>query len=130
MNEIYKWIILIAIIVGLYVMNVMTSQSKSSDSKQLIIQTLVRQAARWSVAAAQDASVMIAVLHANYGAGYLWALRDIATDSEIQAATGIDVLKFRDEITKVQDWATRRMIKTCESYAPTGSYLAKIAGES
>ena len=40
------------------------------------INTLIRQAARWSVAAQQDESPIIALLHANYGAGYLWALKD------------------------------------------------------
>ena len=43
---------------------------------------------------------MIAVLHANYGAGYLWALKDIATDSEIQKATGINLGDFENEIVK------------------------------
>ena len=50
------------------------------------IQKLTRQAARWSTAAAQDDSPLIAVLHANYGAGYLWALKDIATAKQIKNA--------------------------------------------
>lgn len=40
-------------------------------------QKLIRQVARWSTAGKQDKNSMIAVLHANYGAGYLWALKDI-----------------------------------------------------
>ena len=72
---------------------------------------------------------MVAVLHGNYGAAYLWSLRDIATDNDIEKITGLDIIKFRDEITKVQDNATKRMAKLCPKYAPEASYLAKIAGD-
>jgi len=93
------------------------------------IQILIRQAARWSTAAKQDESSMIAVLHANYGAGYLWALKDIASDFQIQQATGIDLPKFEGEIMKTQDFATKRMISICKEFAPTPTYLTKIGGE-
>jgi len=72
---------------------------------------------------------MIAVLHANYGAGYLWALRDIATDNDIVAATGIDIIKFRDEITNIQDTATKKMASLCPQYAPPSTYLTNLGGE-
>lgn len=104
-------------------------KSVSCDPLHKIIKTLLRQAARWSTAAAQDDNSMIAVLHANYGAGYLWALKDIATDDQITRATGIDVIKFRDEIIKVQDYATMKMAKLCPKYAPDKTYLTNIGGE-
>lgn len=94
-----------------------------------IIKKLVRQAARWSTAAIQDESPMIAVLHANYGAGYLWSLKDIATDSEIESATGIDIKKFEKEIVMAQDYATKKMIGKCPEFAPKSSYLTKLGGE-
>lgn len=93
------------------------------------IRILARQAARWSTAAKQDKSVMIAVLHANYGAGYLWALKDIATSQQIKEATGIELEKFEKEIVKTQDIATKKMIKLCPEYGPPPSYLTKIGGE-
>jgi hypothetical protein len=96
------------------------------DFKKQSLKTLVRQATRWSVASVQDKNPVIAVLHANYGAGYLWALKDIATDSEIEQATDIDVLKFRDEITKIQDDAMKKMYFSCPSIAPEPSYLRKL----
>ena len=94
-----------------------------------IISTLVRQASRWSTAAEQDESPLIAVLHANYGAGYLWALKDIATDYQIEKATGINLLKFENEIMKIQDDATKKMASICKDYAPESSYLTKLGGE-
>lgn len=118
-------VILIIIAVGIYFLN----KKSDSDFKNNSIKTLVRQASRWSVASTQDNNVMISVLHANYGSGYLWALRDIATDGEIEGATGIDVLKFRDEIVKVQDDANRKMIATCPAFAPPASYLTNLGSE-
>lgn len=93
------------------------------------IQTLVRQAARWSTAAKQDDSSMIAVLHANYGAGYLWAVKDIASDDQIAKAAGIDIHKFENEIIKIQDHATVRMSQLCSEYGPEPSYLTTLGGE-
>lgn len=93
------------------------------------IRALVRQAARWSTAAEQDENSMIAVLHANYGAGYLWALKDIATDQEIEKATNIKITEFERAIISVQDMATKRMARLCPKYAPEPTYLTKLGGE-
>ena len=65
---------------------------------------------------------MIAVLHANYRAGYLWALKDIATQQEIETATGIDMSRFERVIVRVQDEATVRMARLCPQYAPASTY--------
>lgn len=122
-------IFIIIVIILLIFTILFTKVDGKKDFKTETINTLMRQSARWSTAAAQDQNVLIAVLHSNYGAGYIWALRDIATDEEIQKVTGVDVLKFRDEVTKIQDLTTKRMAQLCPKFAPTESYLAKIAGE-
>jgi|SRR5271154_6424002 len=117
-------IIIIIIIIGL----LFFYSTNAPNDKTNIIKTLVRQAARWSIAAKQDTNVMIAVLHANYGAGYLWALQDIATDSEITQATGIDVLKFKNDITSIQDGATLKLAQLCPKFIPSNDpYLVGIA---
>jgi hypothetical protein len=102
---------------------------KNDNDKSKIIKTLVRQTSRWATAAAQDENILISVLHANYGAGYLYALRDIATDEEIVNTTGIDVLQFRDAVTQVQDYSTKRLMELCPNFAPKASYLSKVASE-
>jgi len=123
----YK-IFLLGLIVGLMIYHVLC---KCQDNQTLsnIIAKLTRQSARWTTAARQDKNAMIQVLHANYGTGYLWALKDIATDTEIKNATGIDILEFEKEIVKTQDEATLRMAKICPKYAPEKSYLTSIGGE-
>ena len=102
----------------------------SGYNKKEIIQKLSRQAARWSTAAKQDKSLLIGILHANYGTGYLWALKDIATASEIKNATGISLTKFTNEIVKTQDEITRKMIIHCPGFAPQKDYLSILGGEN
>lgn len=95
-----------------------------------ILQILVRQSARWSLAAEQDENPLIAVLHANYGAGYLWAIKDIATSEDVKKATGIDLKKFERKIVSIQDDTTKKMAKLCPKYAgDSDEFLSTIAGE-
>ena len=104
-------------------------QLGETDSKPDIIRTLLRQSARWSTAASQDENPMIAVLHANYGAGYLYALQDIATPEEIVNATGVDIIKYKNGITGAQDMATVSAIKSCPQFGPEPTYLTSLGGE-
>jgi hypothetical protein len=89
---------------------------------------LVRQAARWSTAAKQDQNPIISVLHANYGAGYLWALNDISDKNTIEKETGINYNVFRDKITEIQDKSVKKLIQNCPNLKKN-DYLAEIAGE-
>jgi hypothetical protein len=129
--------IIIGLLLGIILMYFLTEIKnncwiKSSSQKQLhkIIEILVRQTARYGTASLQDENPLIALLHANYSAGYLWALKDIATTSQIKSATGIDFLNLEREITNVQDKATLKMAKICPKYVPKSGYLSKVAKES
>ena len=95
------------------------------------LEILVRQAARWAVAADQDESPMIALLHANYAAGYLWALQDIATPAEVTLYTGVDSHQLKKEIIAIQDKCTQRLARLCPDFIGRGtnSWLAAVAGE-
>lgn len=106
------FLIFIIIVIGILHSTNLASISKNYNKAQEI-RTLIRQASRWSAASEQDKSVAIALLHANYGAGFLWALKDIATDNEIQNATGLDIIKFTKTITDIQDKATQNLSKKC-----------------
>jgi hypothetical protein len=94
------------------------------------IDKLVRQSARYATAAQQDKSPMIAVLHANYAAAYLYALKDIASNSQIHNTTGIDVMKFTEHVVNVQDMVTKKTSKNNPGFAgQVDVYLAEIGGE-
>ena len=103
---------------------------QKNDNKNEMIKTLLKQSARWTMVSNQDKNPIIALLHANYGASYLSALRDIATDQEIEAASDVDITKFRNEIIREQDLITKHVMKLCPKYSPKKVQLAKVAGEA
>jgi hypothetical protein len=120
------YLYLIAIIFVLYLM----MQNKTRGMNKAI-EKLVRQSARYAVAAQQDASPVIAILHANYAAAYFYALKDIASESQIHNATGIDVKKFKEHVTNVQDMVTKRTSEKCPDFVgEVDIYLAQIGGEA
>lgn len=117
--------------------NVIHSPSKKTNgtlSNKEIIEILLRQSARYALAAEQDLSPMIAVLHANYAAGYLWALKDIATEQEIDNIAGKYKLKKLEQyVKKIQDVSTKRVSGTCPEFIGIDSQhtldIARIAGD-
>ena len=118
------YLYLIGVIFVLYLM--MQNKTRGMNKS---IEKLVRQSARYAVAAQQDASPVIAVLHANYAAAYFYALKDIATESQIHNATGIDVKKFKEHVTNVQDMVTRKTAEKCPDFVgEVDVYLAQIGG--
>lgn len=120
------YLYLIAIIFVLYL--IMQNKTRGMNKS---IEKLVRQSARYAVAAQQDASPVIAILHANYAAAYFYALKDIASESQIHNATGIDVKKFREHVTNVQDMVTKRTSEKCPEFVgEVDIYLAQIGGEA
>ena len=119
------WLLIFVVILGILV------QSRiKADRDVEIMNTLIRQTARWSAAAKQDESPIIALLHANYGAGYLWALKDIYTDQDIMEKTGINVIEFKKKIIDIQDGATRKVSAVCPKFiGDLDKYLLKLGGD-
>lgn len=98
-----------------------TSSTTSLDTHHHNIQTLLRQASRYALASLQDESLLVAVLHANYGAGYWWAVRDIYTTDEIETATsGIPMSAIETQILGIQDTMTRQLIHSCPNARTQG----------
>lgn len=124
--------LIIGIIIGgtfMYLMSLLIKGNKKSMDESEIIKRLIRGAARWSTAAAQDENALIKTLHANYGAAYLWALEEFTTSSKIEKAANIDYLEVRKKVTAVQDMAVRNAVMVCPSYGPASTILTQIAGE-
>ena len=102
----------------------------NDNFKENAIKNLLRQSSRWAIAAKQAKSPIITLLHANYAAGYLWALKDIAAGNDIKSTTGIDIIKFKQKITDIQDMATKNVQKICPTFkGDLDDYLLKIAGD-
>ena len=109
------FVIFVAVFIVIYVF---TNSCKKDDVFEKAIDTLYRQCARWAVAADQDKSEIIAVLHANYAAGYLWAIKDIVDTEQFKKITGENFLDFEKKIVKIQDDATYRLVSICRMSAP------------
>lgn len=117
------------ILLALIVMFIMLLYYRYGENKA---QKLVRQIARWIMAANQDESPLVALLHANYAAGYLWALKDIYSANDILALTGVNIDRLEKSVVNAQDSATRKVIEKCPQFTSitaSDKYLAVIAGE-
>src|SRR5210317_665681 len=120
------YLYLLGVIFVLYLM--MKNKTRGMNKA---IEKLVRQSARYAVAAQQDESPVIAILHANYATGYFYALKEFASESQIHNATGIDVKKFKEHVTNVQDMVTRKTSEKCPDFVgEVDIYLAQIGGEA
>lgn len=128
MNKIF---IIICILLFLFIIFVKNKETYKNKNKNInsIIKTLIRQCSRWAVAAKQDESPIIALLHSNYAAGYLWALKDIATDIQIKKATNIDIIDYTKKILEVQDISTKKVSRNCPQFMENIDLeLAKLGG--
>jgi hypothetical protein len=103
------FVLLLALLWGLYQCFAYTSPKRFDK----VVQILYRQCARWALAAEQDDSEVIRLLHANYATGYLWALKDIVSTEDFKAITGADFLELEAQVVRIQDEATRQMTIRC-----------------
>lgn len=105
-------ILLITVII-VFILGLVYNKSKEQKNFEKSIKILYRQSARWAAAAVQDESEIIALLHANYAAGYLWAIKDIISTEQFKKITGVDFLDLENRIVDIQDIASKKMIEKC-----------------
>lgn len=116
------WLIIIAVIVLVYLFFF-----RGSGNSSMIVK-LIKKSAKWATIAQQDDAPIMAVLHANYAVGYLWALKDIAKPDAINKAAGINIIQFEEHILNVQDMVTKKVIKKCPEFeGDIDLYLSTIA---
>ena len=109
---------------------VMIMQNRSRGMKQSM-DKMVKQAAKYAIMAQQDLSPVMSVRHGNYAAAYLHALKDIASETQIHNATGIDVKKFKEHIFNVQEMTTKKTVDQFPDFAGQADmYLSEIAGNA
>ena len=105
---------------------VLIMQNRSRGTKSSI-EKMVKQAAQYAITAQQEVSPVMSVRHANYAVAHLYALGNIATDTQIHNATGIDVKKFREHITNVQDMTTKKTVDKFPDFAgQVDMYLSEM----
>lgn len=97
------------------------------------ISILLKQSSRYAIAAQQDESPLIAVLHSNYAAGYLWALKDVATESEINKIlynSNTNLKTITHNIKEIQSTATKKATSVCGAFMgkDINIHLATLSG--
>lgn len=75
------------------------------------LRTQVRQVLRWIAAAKQDADPGVKFLHASYAVGNLDILRQVASDQDIQSASGQHPLALLHHATALQDAARQALTR-------------------
>ena len=100
-------------------------------SRQQMLSKLLKQCARWKKAADQDLTPLIAVLHSNYAAGYLWSIKDIFENEEIEKQLGGREMrhKFENAILETQKDTTRNAVSLCKEFSGDFDFMSVIAGE-
>ncbi len=93
------------------------------------VQLTARQAARYTVAAAQDAEPAIAILHASYAVAWADMLREIAQPGQLERLTGTSPAAVRRAAQKAQDVANAQLARRCPGGVPRHP-MAKLAGEA
>lgn len=123
--------VLIVLILLVILLNNKNKKQKTTICKNTVaIKILARQCSRWAVAATQDKSPIIALLHANYAAGYLWALKDIATDNEIEEVLNTDMKIFIKKIMTIQDASSKLVSNKCPEFlGDIDLELARLGGD-
>lgn len=120
---IYLFLLLLVIIL-LFSYLLLKNDSEKFNSA---VKILITQASRWAIASNQDQNPFIANLHANYGVGYVSALRQVASDQEIKKIANIDAKEFEDKITNYQRRASQKLIKECPKIIPKNSELVYLS---
>lgn len=126
MNLIFLLILLFIIIILFFYKK--HNNFEESENKDEMIKTLIRQASRYSLAAEQDNSPMIAVLHANYGVGYANALLDIVSSEEISKF--VNLKEWKNKLLKIQDDSVKKAIALCPQYSSGIDKELSILGSS
>ncbi len=92
------------------------------------IQTLVQKCASYAVQAQQDASPVQAMLHANYAAAYLDALKVVSSERQIQQVGSVNLGTFQSHVLNVQKSVTDKALEAVPELAgKVDLYLQSIA---
>jgi len=124
--------IILTIIIDGYLFFTWFGTSTKPNGRKDMIKKTVRQISRWSSAAKQDLNDLIAVLHANYGSAYMFSMKELFSEKEIEEVLGSEQKRkqFEAEVIKVQDEATKKAVAKCPEFSGAVDFLAKMAGEA
>lgn len=129
-----EWLACALVVVALIIIIMYTSHTEKCTRDDDKIKSLLRQSIRWSVAAQQDSNPIIRNLHANYGVGYLNALKETFSDCDIQRvfnsmnrSPNIDYHIFQNFIVGEQDASVRNLIDRAPHLSPIHGEIGSLS---
>ena len=137
LTRIFTIIVIVSVIVILITtLYTFTKQINNNNIKSTIpdlkkAEILIRQSARYAHAARQDEDILIALLHANYGTGYLWAAKDIFPETMIVKLFNSykEFKEFERGIVKIQDDVNTRAVSGCPTMVSKRDIITMMGGE-
>lgn len=92
------------------------------------VQTLIQKCASYAVQAQQDASPVQGMLHANYAAAYLDALKVVSSERQVQQVGAVNLGTFQAHVLNVQKSVTDKALQAVPELAgKVDLYLQSIA---
>lgn len=76
------------------------------NTNRIIVKKVMKNAIKWTAMAKQDSDPLMALLHANYGAAYVYALKDSVGQKHI-IKNFPDFDKYEKEIMDTQELAAK-----------------------
>ena len=99
-----------------------------SGTPAVRIKSLIQKCASYAVQAQQDTSPVQGMLHANYAAAYLSALKEVSTERQIQQVGSVNIRTFEEHILNVQKSVTDKALQAVPELAgKVDLYLQSIA---
>jgi hypothetical protein len=121
-NAVYV-VAIVAVLLKLVTWFTNESSGRTRDRARLAM--LVRNAARWSAAAEQDASLLMGLIHANYAAAYLQVLKESHEGAALDAAAApVTFVELEAQVMAVQNRLQARISEACPDIQPVSALEA------
>jgi hypothetical protein len=92
-------------------------KNSSYNEKSRIINALSKQAAEFAISSKKDNNAIRSLVMADYAVSNLLSLKNVASNEEIKAITGIEFSQLQEEIVAIQDAAIKKITLMCTDSA-------------
>lgn len=119
----YYAAIIVAIVIVLGVLSKWSEDSKSySKPFMKKIKSLIEQATRWNSLASQDTNPLLQLTHCNYALCSAQTARNISSDRDVEAITGIDINELVNYFEECQSYCIKNLGQVCPNIKIEGVY--------
>lgn len=114
--------IIIGIVIVLAVLSKWSDSTSYSKPFLKKIKALIEQATRYNSMAQQDTAPLVQLMHCNYAMSYANVARLIASDTDIENITGIDIHELINYLSECQAYCVKNIGQQCPKIKIEGVY--------